>query len=96
MSSHQDILENLRRLKSSLVKRYPVKKLALFGSVSRSEHGKDSDVDILVEFDGKIGSRFIDLADELESALGIKVDLVSRNGIKPKYFEAIRKDLIYV
>ena len=96
MSSHQDILENLRQLKSSLIKRYPLRTIALFGSVSRSEHGKDSDVDIMVEFDGKIGSRFIDLADELESALGMKIDLVSRNGIKPKYFEAIKKDLIYV
>jgi len=96
MSTHQEIVENLSRLKSSLVKRYPVKRLALFGSVSRSEDGKDSDVDILVEFDGKIGSRFIDLAEELEKALGLKVDLVSRNGIKPKYFEAIQKDLIYV
>ena len=96
MSSHQDILENLRQLKSSLIKRYPLRTIALFGSVSRSEHGKDSDVDIMVEFDGKIGSRFIDLADELESALGMKIDLVSRNGIKPKYFEAIQKDLIYV
>lgn len=96
MASQTIILQDLKRLKSSLAKRYPLKTMALFGSVSRSEHGKDSDVDILVEFDGKIGSRFIDLAEELESALGIKVDLVSRNGIKPKYYEAIRKDLIYV
>lgn len=96
MAAQTDILQDLQRLKSSLAERYPLKTMALFGSVARSQHGKDSDVDILVEFDGKIGSRFIDLAEELEKALGIKVDLVSRNGIKPKYFEAIRKDLIYV
>lgn len=39
---------------------------------------------------------FIDLADTLEKILNHKVNLVSRNGIKPKYFKEIEKDLIYV
>jgi hypothetical protein len=70
--------------------------LALFGSYSRNDYNNQSDVDILVEFDKTPGFEFIDLADELESLLKTKVDLVSRNGIKPKYFQFIEKDLIYV
>ncbi|MBK8404811.1 MAG: hypothetical protein IPL25_12185 [Saprospiraceae bacterium] len=61
------------------------------------EENKDkSDLDILVEFNDKIGVRFIDLVDEIESIVGLKVDLVSKNGIKEKYFSAINADLIYV
>jgi len=70
--------------------------LAIFGSYSREESTDDSDLDILVEFNGKIGIRFIDLADEIEEIVGLKVDLVSRNGIKVGYLKAINPDLIYV
>jgi predicted nucleotidyltransferase len=42
------------------------------------------------------GIEFIDLAEELEKILNRKVDLVSKNGVKPKYFDEIQKDLIYV
>lgn len=38
----------------------------------------------------------IDLADQLESILELRVDLVSRTGIKPKYYNAISSDLRYV
>ncbi len=70
--------------------------MALFGSVARNEQSDVSDVDVLVEFNGRIGSGFLTLAFELEEELGTKVDLVSRGGIKPKYFRAIEPDLIYV
>jgi predicted nucleotidyltransferase len=43
-----------------------------------------------------VGIKFIDLADELEQMLQNKVDLVSRNGLKPKYYQAIEPELIYV
>jgi predicted nucleotidyltransferase len=70
--------------------------LAVFGSVSRGDSNDDSDVDILVDFSQSIGIEFITLADELENILQHKIDLVSRNAIKPKYFEQIKDDLIYV
>jgi len=96
MSSKEDIISKLRNLKPQLANNYPIAAMALFGSFSRSEQIENSDIDILVELDGKIGSRFIDLAEELESALGRKVDLISKNGIKPRYFNSIEEDLIYV
>jgi predicted nucleotidyltransferase len=43
-----------------------------------------------------VGSEFIELGDELEELLGIKVDLVPKNGIKPRYLEQIKEELIYV
>jgi uncharacterized protein len=50
----------------------------------------------MVDFSQPIGIRFIDLAEELEQLLHQKVDLVSRNAIKPKYYKAIEQELIYV
>ena len=74
-----------------------MKDLALFGSYSRNEAVTgNSDVDVMVDFSQPIGITFIDLADELEQLLQLKVDLVSRGGIKPKYFSVIEPDLIYV
>ena len=70
--------------------------MALFGSYARSEQTLESDIDIMVQLNGMIGSRFIDLADDLERFLNQKVDLISKNGIKHKYFESIQQDLIYV
>ena len=80
----------------SLAKRYPIGRLALFGSVSRNEHTTKSDVDILVEFTKPVGFQFFELARELEFYLDLPVDLVSRNGIKPAYFKEIEPDLIDV
>jgi predicted nucleotidyltransferase len=70
--------------------------MAIFGSFARKQHNNESDLDLIVEFHGKIGIQFIDLADEIENIIGFKVDLVSRKGIKDKYYKSISADLIYV
>ncbi len=82
--------------KKSLFQKYPIKALAIFGSYAREEQSPKSDLDVLVEFHSKVGSEFIELGDELEELLGIKVDLVSKKGIKPRYLEQIKDELIYV
>jgi predicted nucleotidyltransferase len=96
MKSFHDIQLTLGKHKQYLFSEYSIKSLAIFGSYARSEQKIESDIDILVEFNDKIGLRFIDLADELERIIGFKVDLVSRKGIKEKYFQKIQSDLKYV
>jgi uncharacterized protein len=92
----REIIEELGRHKKSLFTKYAIRNLAIFGSVSRGDNSEKSDLDILVEFDQPIGIQFIDLADELEELLKVKVDLVSKNGIKARYFKQIEQDLSYV
>lgn len=92
----QQIIEKLAASRSVLVKRYPIKRLALFGSYARDEATPGSDIDVLVEFSQPVGFQFFDLAQELERLLDHPVDLVSRNGIKPAYYAAIEPDLIDV
>lgn len=96
MTTREHILSQLSLAKPVLLLHYPISSMAIFGSVSRGEDRTDSDVDILVEFSRPAGMQFIHLAFELEKLLQKKVDLVSKNGIKPAYFAEIQPDLIYV
>jgi predicted nucleotidyltransferase len=50
----------------------------------------------MVEFDKPIGLAFVDLAEDIEQLLKIKVDLVSRRAIKPRMLKSIEQELIYV
>ena len=96
MSSKEEVIRKFKKLKVDLEKSYPIASIALFGSFARSEQTPDSDIDILVELNGQIGSKFFDLAEELEYSLGQKVDLVSKKGVKPRFLKSIESDLVYV
>lgn len=94
MATSEDILVTLREQHAALSRRYPIRSMALFGSWARGDAREDSDVDILVDVDPTIGLRFVELGDELERALGRRVDLVSRRAIKEELWERIRPELI--
>ena len=96
MNTKEKISDIIKTNKEYLISKYHLKYIGIFGSVCRDDFKDSSDVDILVDFDQPVGVEFIDLADELELLLNLKVDLVSKNGIKQKYFTEIEKDLVYV
>lgn len=97
MYSKARILEILKDRKPDLQKRYPISELGLFGSYARGDFNEHSDIDILVDFNGRIdGFDYIRLAHELEDAFKYKIDMVSRKGIKPKYLPFVEKSLIHV
>jgi predicted nucleotidyltransferase len=96
MKSLSQIESKLAAHKGQIFQQYNLKNLAIFGSYARNEQKRSSDLDILVEFKSPIGVEFIDLANYLEQLLRIKVDLVSKNGIKQKYLREIKNDLKYV
>ena len=75
---------------------FPVRRMALFGSVVRGEATEASDIDILVEVDPSIGLGFVTLAERLEQVLGHKVDLVSRRALKPSLWKQIEPELVDV
>jgi len=96
MENLNSIIQKLQLHKIELVEKYGLNQLAIFGSYARKQQKENSDVDILVEFKQPIGLKFIDLAEELEQILQIKVDLVSKKGIKEKYYKSIESELAYV
>jgi predicted nucleotidyltransferase len=91
------IKEALQKIKPLLVDKFHVSTIGLFGSVVRDDYSPaTSDIDIIVDFSKPIGIEFVDLADYIEKALNNKVDLVSKKGIKQKYFAQIEPEIIYV
>jgi hypothetical protein len=96
MKTKEEVLRILQQQKPELARRYGVKRLALFGSYARDDQREESDVDILVEVDPSIGLNFVELAERIEGALGLRAEVVSRRAIKPRYWEEIKEDLIDV
>jgi predicted nucleotidyltransferase len=77
--------------------KYKVKTLSVFGSYIRGEQGKASDIDILVEFYETIDLfTFIQLEEFLSETLGIKVDLVMKDTLKPRIKDNILREAVTV
>lgn len=94
MRSTEEIIERLRQARPELAREFGVTRIAVFGSYARGEQRDDSDVDVLVEMDPSIGLRFVDLADRIETLLGVRADVVSRRAIPPRHWRVIEKELV--
>ena len=80
-----------------LTAQYKIKSLALFGSYVRHEQNHASDVDILIEYQ-EIPDliSYIELENSLSDLLGIKVDLVMKDGLKPRIAKRILAEAVQV
>jgi predicted nucleotidyltransferase len=91
------LLENLRQLLPTLSERYHVESLGVFGSYVRKEQSPDSDLDILVTFsDPPSLIKFIEIENFLSDRLGVKVDLVMKDALKPRIGKNVMRELIKV
>ena len=95
-TQRETILSRLRAGLPALRREFPLRRLALFGSVARGETKPGSDIDILAEVEPSIGLGFVTLAEKLEELTGQKIDLVSRRAIKPLLWKQIEAELIDV
>lgn len=96
MLTKDEILKRIEE-KGEEIKKYGVRMLGLFGSYVRAESKKESDIDILVEFeDGKITfDNYMGLKFFLEELCGRKVDLVIADDIKPRLKPSIMSEVVY-
>lgn len=77
------------------LKRYGIHSLSVFGSVARGEARKNSDVDILVDFEKPVGLfEYARLKMYLESILGSEVDLVTPEALRKELREDILREAI--
>jgi predicted nucleotidyltransferase len=91
--------EALARLQAhnTEIKRFGVRSLDLFGSVARNEAGPESDLDLIVEFEGSATyDRYIGLKMLLEDLLGCRVDLVTARAMKPRMRSYVERDAVHV
>lgn len=95
-----DRVQTLRLLaehKPELQRRFNVADLALFGSTARDSAGVDSDIDILVAFDGEATSaRYFGVQFYLEDLFGHPVDLVTDKALRPELRPYIEKEALHV
>ena len=90
-------LDILKGIKPLLTQQFGVVRLALFGSTARDEANENSDVDILVSFDGIATSqRYFGVQFYLEDCLGCAVDLVTDKALRPQLRPFIEQDAIDV
>ncbi|WP_445665595.1 nucleotidyltransferase family protein [Fodinibius sp. AD559] len=89
-------LEEIKKKVRPILEKYGIKKAGVFGSTARGE-AEGNDVDLLVKIDKKISLLdFIGIQQELEDELGMKVDLVEYDSLKPALKEDILKEEVPV
>lgn len=98
VSERERVLRLLREKLPELRQRFPIKRMALFGSYARDEATQNSDIDLMVEFEQRVGWEIVDLKEELEQLLGRRVDLATLNALKrkPLLWESVREALLDV
>jgi uncharacterized protein len=97
MQTIEKLKATLALHKEELKKKYKVEEIGIFGSYVRHEQKKKSDLAVLVTFYETIDLfSFVELENYLSDVLGVKVDLVMREGIKPRLKERILSEAVYV
>jgi len=90
-------LEILSICKPILQERYKLTTLALFGSTARDSATEESDIDILIDFDGPATSKqFFGVQFYLENMLGTSVDLVTRKALRKELEPYVNSDCINI
>jgi len=97
MTTKEEIIRALKERLGEIRQRFGVSRISLFGSVVRGEARHDSDIDVLVVFEGKATfDAFMDLKFYLEDLLGARVDLVTDSALRPQMRLAIEGELVDV
>ncbi|NJP06747.1 MAG: nucleotidyltransferase family protein [Chloroflexaceae bacterium] len=97
-----EIARVARRLQEQLpdlIQRYHIRSLGVFGSYTRNEQRSESDLDVLVEFDDIWQQSLLTVAalkHEISDLLGVRVDLVLRDGLRPGIGERIVEEVVWL
>ncbi len=95
--NRDEVLDMLRTHKPTLVERFGVTELALFGSFARDQATDGSDVDILVRFDGPATSRsYFGVQFYIEDLLGRRVDLVTEKALRSELRPYVEREALNV
>lgn len=96
METPQEIENKIRTVKPYLQDEFGVDQIGYFGSFATGDYTLDSDVDILVTFSKKVGWKFFDLKEYLESSIGRKIDLVTEGSLKQQWKQAVLQQVKYI
>jgi predicted nucleotidyltransferase len=92
-----DILRFIGAHKEELKMKYGVRKIGLFGSIARGEHGEQSDIDIVVELEKPDLFSLIGIKQFFQDSLGCRINVVRlRDRMNESLRVRIQRDAIYV
>ena len=90
-------INQLKAMQTVLTEKYHVASLGIFGSYIRHEQKSNSDLDILVTFSETPSLfEFVELQYEISDGLGIDVDLVPKDGLKPHIGQVILDEVLWL
>ena len=93
--SAANVVQKIVEMRKELSERFTVKRIGVFGSFARDEAGPDSDVDIIVDLAEPTFDHYMDLKFTLEEVLGLPVDLIMADTVKPRLKPIIEQEVIY-
>ncbi len=98
MKTFTEVKDIFREYKPILWQKYNwLSELGIFGSYVRGEQNEESDIDVLIDYtEAPDLIELIDFEYYLSDNLGIKVDVVTKNGLKPRLKERILSEVVYV
>ena len=97
MKTFEQIKNILAKHKEDLRQKYKIKEIGIFGSYVRGEPKKQSDLDILAEFEETADLSlldFIGIENYLSDVLGVKVDLVEKHTLKPRIGKDVLEEVV--
>ena len=97
MKTLNEIRQVLSLQKQSICEIYRITKIGIFGSYTRGDETETSDIDILVDYEtAPTLIMLVELRDYLSQLFGIKVDIVTKNGLKPRIRERVLAEVVYI
>ena len=99
MKTFEQIKSTLAEHKKELRQKYKIKEIGIFGSYVKGEQKKQSDIDILVEFEETADLSlldFIGIENYLSDVLGIKVDLVEKHTLKTRIGKHVLEEIVNI
>ena len=97
MKTLDEIKQILSERKSWLCETYQITEMGIFGSYARGEQTQDSDVDVLIDYsEAPTLFELVNLRDFLRDLIGLPVDIVTKNGLRPKIRDRVLSEVIYL
>lgn len=93
----EEIQQQLRQRKELFRQKYRITEIGIFGSYARGEQTESSDVDVLVDYEqAPTLLKLVELRDDLSRLMGVKVDVVTKKGLKPRIRDRVLAEVIYL
>lgn len=99
MREIDQIIEKLKQEKSHLQQEFNITEIGIFGSYTRDEQTENSDIDILIDYDKTKSFSLLELVgleDYLGNLFGKKIDIITKNALKPRIGRQILNEVIYL